>query len=163
MIDYKYPTIALGATRIGSAGRAPDKELLREERWRKFWFHYRWQAPENKLDISLPSESGFKNSTISAIALAKSKIEEIKDCRNWSLQKSKFKEVQDFKKSKFEEVNVWRSRRLKKLKFGDSIRVCNSSRVSGDTDVGMPLRWPSIPLHVSYASHWHNTNETPSH
>jgi hypothetical protein len=32
MIDYKYPTIASGATPIGSAGRAPDEELLREER-----------------------------------------------------------------------------------------------------------------------------------
>jgi hypothetical protein len=32
MIDYNYPTIALGATPIGSAGRAPDEELLREER-----------------------------------------------------------------------------------------------------------------------------------
>jgi hypothetical protein len=34
MIDYKYPTIASGATPIGSAGRAPDEELLWEERWR---------------------------------------------------------------------------------------------------------------------------------
>jgi hypothetical protein len=31
LIDYKYPTIASGATPIGSAGRAPDEELLREE------------------------------------------------------------------------------------------------------------------------------------
>jgi hypothetical protein len=31
MIDYKYPTIASGATPIGSAGRALDEELLREE------------------------------------------------------------------------------------------------------------------------------------
>jgi hypothetical protein len=28
MIDYKYPTIASGATPIRSAGRAPDEELL---------------------------------------------------------------------------------------------------------------------------------------
>jgi hypothetical protein len=26
MIDYKYPTIASGATLIGSAGRAPDDD-----------------------------------------------------------------------------------------------------------------------------------------
>jgi hypothetical protein len=26
MIDYKYPTIALGATPIGSAERAPDRK-----------------------------------------------------------------------------------------------------------------------------------------
>jgi hypothetical protein len=31
MIDYKYPTIALGATPIRSADRAPDEELLRED------------------------------------------------------------------------------------------------------------------------------------
>jgi hypothetical protein len=31
MIDYKYPTIASGATPIGNAGRAPDEELLRED------------------------------------------------------------------------------------------------------------------------------------
>jgi hypothetical protein len=35
MIDYKFPTIASGATPIGSAGRAPDEELLREGRGRK--------------------------------------------------------------------------------------------------------------------------------
>jgi hypothetical protein len=28
MIDYKYPTIASGATPIGSAGRTPDEDLL---------------------------------------------------------------------------------------------------------------------------------------
>jgi hypothetical protein len=51
MIDYKYPTIASGATPIGSAGRAPDEELLREDyEWRKgrkFRVH--------KLNILLPS------------------------------------------------------------------------------------------------------------
>jgi hypothetical protein len=41
-------------------------------------------------------ESGFKNSTILAIALAKSKIEEIED-----FKKSKFKEIEDLKKLKF--------------------------------------------------------------
>jgi hypothetical protein len=30
MIDYKYPTIASGATPIGSAGRAPDEKILQE-------------------------------------------------------------------------------------------------------------------------------------
>jgi hypothetical protein len=74
MIDYKYPTISSGATPIGSAGRAPDEELLREEQGRKIRVHCRWQAPENKLDIYSHRESGFKNPTISAIALAKSNI-----------------------------------------------------------------------------------------
>jgi hypothetical protein len=31
MIDYKYSTIASGATPIGSAGRAPDEELPWED------------------------------------------------------------------------------------------------------------------------------------
>jgi hypothetical protein len=35
MIDNKYPTIATGATPIGSVGHAPDIELLREDNgWR---------------------------------------------------------------------------------------------------------------------------------
>jgi hypothetical protein len=90
MIDYKYPTIASGATPIGSASCAPNEELLREEWGRKFQVHYRWQALENKLNIYSHRESGFKNSTILAIALAKSKIEEL----------------EDFKKSKIEEIEV---------------------------------------------------------
>jgi hypothetical protein len=36
MIDYKYPTIASGAAPIGSAGRAPDEDLLQED--------YEWRA-----------------------------------------------------------------------------------------------------------------------
>jgi hypothetical protein len=35
MIGYKYPTIASGATPIGSAGRAPDEKLFREEQGKK--------------------------------------------------------------------------------------------------------------------------------
>jgi hypothetical protein len=54
MIDYKYPTVASRATSIGSAGRSPEK-IINEAQGRKFWVHCRWQAPENKLDISLPS------------------------------------------------------------------------------------------------------------
>jgi hypothetical protein len=36
MIDYKYPTIASGATPIGSAGHAPDEDLL--------WEDHQWRA-----------------------------------------------------------------------------------------------------------------------
>jgi hypothetical protein len=50
----KLSIIASGATPIGSAGHAPDEELLREERGRIIRVHYRCQAPENKIDISLP-------------------------------------------------------------------------------------------------------------
>jgi hypothetical protein len=79
MPGYKYPNIDSGATPIGSAGRAPNRKtilrknstrreeeekelepmifekIINEERGRKFRVHCRWQAPENKLDISLPS------------------------------------------------------------------------------------------------------------
>jgi hypothetical protein len=79
MIDYKYPTIASGATPIGSTGRAPNEELLREERGRKFQVH--------ELNIYSHRERTFQE------------VEEIEDFR-----KSKFAEVKDMKKSKFEEV-----------------------------------------------------------
>jgi hypothetical protein len=40
MIDYKYPTIASGATPIGSAGRSPDEnyfeKTMNEEQGRNF-------------------------------------------------------------------------------------------------------------------------------
>jgi hypothetical protein len=66
------------------------EKIINEEQGRKIRVHCRWQAPENKLDIYSHRKSGFKNSTISAIALAKSNIEEIKD-----MKKSKIEEVRD--------------------------------------------------------------------
>jgi hypothetical protein len=42
------------------------------------------------------------------------------------------------KKSKIEEV--------KDRSSGDSTRVCDSSRVSGATDVGMPFEYPRISI-----------------
>jgi hypothetical protein len=90
MIDYKYPTIASGATPIGSAGRAPDEELLREERGRKFRVHYRWQAPENKLDISLPSGERIQELDDFGYCISQVEIEEIED-----LKKLKFEEAED--------------------------------------------------------------------
>jgi hypothetical protein len=44
------------------------EKIINEERGRKIRVHYRWQAPENKLDIYSHRESGFKNPTILAIA-----------------------------------------------------------------------------------------------
>jgi hypothetical protein len=89
MIDYKYPTIASGATPIGSAGCAPDEGLLREDhQWR-----IRKKIRVHELDIYSHRERGFKNPTILVIAfevediwsrrLKKSKIEDVKD---WSLE-----------------------------------------------------------------------------
>jgi hypothetical protein len=94
MIDYKYPTIASGATPNGSAGRAPDEELLREDKGIKFRVHCRWQAPENKLDIYSHRGRGFKNPMILAIAF---EVE---------LKKSKISRSRRLKKSKFQEVEV---------------------------------------------------------
>jgi hypothetical protein len=100
--------------------------------------------------------------TMSVIALDKSKIEEVEDSRSWSLKKSKIEEVKDsrswsLKKSKIEEVEDWRSQRIEEvgdLKFGDSTRVCNSSRVLGATEMGMPFGYPriSIPVPAHYGS-----------
>jgi hypothetical protein len=69
MPDYKYPNIDLGATLIGSARRTPDEKLFQEERGKKIQVH--------GLNIYSHRESGFKNSMILAIALAKSKIQEV--------------------------------------------------------------------------------------
>jgi hypothetical protein len=144
MIDYKYPTIASGATPIGSAGRAPDEQLLQEDnewRTRKKILSPLSAASTRNIDSKIYShrESGFKNPMILAIAFEvkdfkKSKIEEVKDW--W---KSKISRSRRLKHLKIEEVEE-----LKKSKFGDSTRVCNSSRVSGATDVGMPFRYPQI-------------------
>jgi hypothetical protein len=35
---------------------------------------------------------------------------------------------------------------VKDLKFGDSTRVCDSSRVSGATDMDMPFGYPQISI-----------------
>jgi hypothetical protein len=63
MIDYKYPTIASGATPIGSADRAPDEELLHEDnewRTRKKFFEsiIRGKHQKHGLDIYSHRESG---------------------------------------------------------------------------------------------------------
>jgi hypothetical protein len=79
MIDYKYPTIASGATPIGSAGRAPDEESLWGEWGRKFRVH--------ELDIYSHRESGFKNPKI----LGSRRIE----IKNWINQR--FQEVEELK------------------------------------------------------------------
>jgi hypothetical protein len=60
MIDYKYPTIASGATPIGSAGRAPDENYFEKNEEENF----------ESMDSTFHShrESGFKNPTILGIA-----------------------------------------------------------------------------------------------
>jgi hypothetical protein len=47
---------SLGATPIGSAGHAPYEDgNIGYDRRVKNWLHHRWQTPDNKFDISLPS------------------------------------------------------------------------------------------------------------
>jgi hypothetical protein len=57
---------------------------------------------------------------------------------SWRLKKLKIEEVKELKIEEVEE--------LKKSKFGDSTRVCNSSWVSGATDMGMPFGYPRISI-----------------
>jgi hypothetical protein len=59
-------------------------------------------------------------------------FQEAKDWRIWSLKKSKIEEA------KIGEV--------KDLMFGDSTRVCDSSRVSGATDMDMPFGYWRISI-----------------
>jgi hypothetical protein len=89
MIDYKYPTIASGATPIGSADRAPDEDLL--------WEDHQWRARKKILSpLSVEVEE------------LKSKIQEVKGWRNLRFQEVEVWTSQRLKKSKIEEVEVWR-------------------------------------------------------
>jgi hypothetical protein len=86
------------------------EKIINEERGRKFRVHCRWHAPENKLDISLPSEEQIQEP------------EDFRKSKNWSrkLKKSKIEEIEVFKKSKFEEVEdlkFWRLNPSLQLEF----------------------------------------------
>jgi hypothetical protein len=66
-------------------------------------------------------------------------------------KKLKFDEVEDWlsrslKKSKIEEIKVFKKSKNEGLKFGDSTRVCDSSRVSGATNMDMPFGYPQISI-----------------
>jgi hypothetical protein len=141
MIDYKYQTIASGATPIGSAGRASDEKLLWEERWKVISRRTRkkilspWTQHLLLLGERLQELDDFGHC-----------ISQVEDWRNRSLKKSKIEEIKIFKRSKFEEVKDWRRQILKIWSFGDSTRVCDSSRVSGATDMGMPFGYPQISI-----------------
>jgi hypothetical protein len=84
MIDYKYPTIASGATPIGSAGRATDEELLWEERGRKFQVH--------GLNIYSHRERKFQE------------VKEIEDFRKLKFAEVEVWRSQRYMKSKIEEI-----------------------------------------------------------
>jgi hypothetical protein len=51
------------------------EKIINEEQGRKFRVHCRWQAPENQLDISLPSGEHISRSQ----RLKNLKFEEVKD------------------------------------------------------------------------------------
>jgi hypothetical protein len=74
----------------------------------------------------------------------KPKIEEVED---WRIRR--LKESKNWRSRRIEEIEYWRSQRIEEvedLKFGDSTRVCDSSRVSGATDMGMPFWYPRISI-----------------
>jgi hypothetical protein len=79
MIDYKYPTIASGLIPSGALFTHPMKNYF--EKTKEENFESIVGGKHHKINSAFHShrESRFKNSTISAIALVKSKIEEIKD------------------------------------------------------------------------------------
>jgi hypothetical protein len=74
MIDYKYPTIASGATPIGSAGRAPDEKYFEktrnEEQGRKSSSWTRHFTPIGRADS--------RTRRFQEVEELKSKIEEMK-------------------------------------------------------------------------------------
>jgi hypothetical protein len=90
------------------------EKIINKERGRKFRVHYRWQAPENKLDIYSHRESGL----CTRQKILPTKIYEAEDFR-----KSKFEEIKRLKKSKisrsqkYMKPNISGSRRLKKSMF----------------------------------------------
>jgi hypothetical protein len=113
MINYKYPTIVPGATPIGSDGRAPDEELLWEDNEENFKSIVGGKHQKINLTFHSHLERGFKNSTISAIALA-NQIEDWRNQRLKHLKKLKIdsrrlKKLKHLKKSKIKEVEDWRS------------------------------------------------------
>jgi hypothetical protein len=116
MIDYKHPTIASWATPIRSAGRAPNEELFWEDNEENFESIVGGKHQKVNSTFHSHRESGFKNSTTSAIALAKSKIEEIEVWRSQRLKKSKISRSQSYMKSKIEAFEDWRSQSYMKSK-----------------------------------------------
>jgi hypothetical protein len=141
MIDYKYPTIASGATPIGSAGHAPDEDLL--------WEDHQWRARKkilSPLSVASTRKSTRHFTPIGRAYFKKPKIYEVEEWRNRSLKKSKilrgrrlknlmFEEVEDFKKSKIEEFEVWRSQRLKKRRLKKSKIWCLETQPESATQV----------------------------
>jgi hypothetical protein len=68
MIDYKYPTIASGATPIGSAGRAPDEKYFEKNKEENFESIIGGKHQKMNSTFHSRRESRFKNPTILAIA-----------------------------------------------------------------------------------------------
>jgi hypothetical protein len=65
MIDYKYPTIASGATPIGSAGPAPDEKYFEKNMEGKFESIVGGKHQKINSTFHSHRESGFKNPKIS--------------------------------------------------------------------------------------------------
>jgi hypothetical protein len=84
VIDYKYPTIASGATPIGSAGRAPDEKYFKKNEEENFESivggkHQKINStytPIGRADSRKPDDFGH---SISQTRCMKSKIYEAED------------------------------------------------------------------------------------
>jgi hypothetical protein len=114
-----------------------NEELLWEEQWRKSSSPWTWHLLPSGERIVRPRKKLVNQDTWSQ-RLKKSKIEEMEDWRSRS-----------FKKLKFQAIKYWRSQKIEEvedLMFGDSTWVCDSSRVSGATDMGMPFGYPRISI-----------------
>jgi hypothetical protein len=85
MPGYKYSNIDSGATPIGSAGRAPDRNQFRETlqkemKKKKLGAYDRLQVPDHSLGGYSHRESRFKNPKISrSRRLKKLMFEEVED------------------------------------------------------------------------------------
>jgi hypothetical protein len=135
MIDYKYPIIASGATPIGSAGRAPNEELLWEERWRITSRRSSMKSDEEKFESIIGGKHQKMKSTFTPIGRAdsrtrrfwalylKSKIYKVGDWRN-----RRFQEVEDIWSRRLKKSNDWRNRSLKKSKI-EEVRELKKSKI----------------------------------
>jgi hypothetical protein len=79
MIGYKYPTIASGATPIGSAGRAPDKKYFEKNE-------------EENFESIIGGKHQKMNSTFTPIGSADSRTRRFQEVKEL---KSKIQEVKD--------------------------------------------------------------------
>jgi hypothetical protein len=70
------------------------EKVINEEQGRKFRVHCRWQAPENKLDISLPSGAWIQEPDDFGHCILSQRLKKSKISRSRRLKKLKFEEAE---------------------------------------------------------------------